>query len=400
MMPDENKPIEDSENQPKEEKDTDIPLWLQGLEHSEEQGENIDPEPSESIQSQWVKELDDNPQPEGLDFTDLEELTPKSDLPDWMDHLGNDFSEDADTLESLDQDQVAQPTAEEPDKALQVSVEDVSLEMEDQETTSPEFAEIVDELVNGTPDDKGFIEISEIEEDLDPVQELTDLEESVSDDEELPEWLQEMINEPDQVKLPPVEVDSFALEQTDLASEIEELPDSLADEPTQPVTIAKAEDAVENLPQPESEPSDESSPQDEGWIQEVDLVDVDEEETVAIQEVEAEEGEESPVVAPEAEISDAGLPEELLEAQTLLENGQISDAAHLFTHHATNPDYNHQIQAWLINAAECEAQGNSEIWETLGDLKLNDDDPQGALEAYNKAIQVFLDRKRADHDAQ
>lgn len=391
-MPDDNKPIEDSENQPKEEKDTDIPLWLQGLEHSDEQEEIGDPEPSETVQSQWVKEVDDDTQPEDPDFTDLEKLVPKSDLPDWMDHLGSDFPDDADTLRDI-----MEPSAEEPEEELHASALVGSLEMEDHEAASPEFAEIVDELENGMPDDKGFIEISEIEEDLDPVQELTALEASVSEDEELPEWLQEMINEPDQVELTPLEKDLTAQEQTDIISETEELPDTLADEPTQPMAISMAEATPQDLAEPAPEPSHESAPQDEGWVQEVELA--EEEEVSDFQEDEVEEVEEIPELIPETQIYETGLPDELLDAQALLESGQISSAAQVFARHTSNPDFNHQIQTWLINVAEGDAQGNSEVWETLGDLKLNDDDPQGALEAYNKAIQVFLERKRADHDA-
>ena len=388
-MPDENRTNDEINKKPNQEKDTEIPLWLQGIDENEVEETKQTPPVEDQPTDRWIKEIDEDLHLGETGTSIQEENTQKSDLPEWIDQVSNEdentptISALSDEESGLDMDQIQEGDLD--NRAIGIEHD---LEHANNETNG--FSEIIDEAQNEMPGDGGFIEISELSEVEE--QDLSDLDENLSDEEELPEWLKEMIHEPDPNLTTDVKEDLI-----DTLAEIDEENEILFDEPTQPVFTLTDESTSEEPILTENA--------EQVWITENEPVDIEqvpledhtgqpEQEAVIVETIES-----TPIPEPADKKSFLDeLPEDMLIGKSLLEKDQFSDAMRIFMNHADNPVLNNQIQAWLQESIEGQEETSSDLWEFLGDLKLKNDDSEGALSAYTDAINQLLQRKRDDHE--
>lgn len=115
-------------------------------------------------------------------------------------------------------------------------------------------------------------------------------------------------------------------------------------------------------------------------------------------EVEAPSLEESAVSIPEslqkegdqAEKSSPRLPEELIRAKEMLVSGETDEAVRLIRNLDERSTYSQEIKTWLTDTANDIEEPNVGFWELLGDIALEDEQPDIALDAYAHAIQSLL----------
>ena len=315
----------------------EIPLWLQGLEESSSDRSSPEPVPPD-LDSDWVTE---NVSPETLPIEGHQE---KSKAAGPHETEGAEFEIDLDAALGEQQNLSQITTDEEVNKPEVLTVDEVSVE-------------------------KGFIEIPEY--DLSEDSELTEKqdEEMIRDEEALPDWLHEMI----------AESPEFTLEET-IPSMVIEPDDEVVDEPTEPVDITQetlieveedlvveSEVPLEAIEEKEEKPDliAESIPDQPDSVEEIDL-------------------------EPEEEVQVGDLPSRLLFAKHLLDQGYIKRAAEIFSSFSGQPIYRKQIKDWLMQAADEEKETKSDLWETIGDIEMQNGDSELAFIAYAKAINFLL----------
>jgi len=324
--------LNNSEEFPKNE----IPLWLQGL----------DGLPSDSIdsgsESDWVKEgiTVNDPLPEG----------------------------------NIEQDQPEILDIEEPDEEITEFGEHYSDLHSSDLSVNPEETNNEDE-----PIEEGFIEISESDFGL----EQADLPDNpmLPDNEELPEWLHEMITEtpeslPEEL-IPPV------------MEEIKEIVEAV-DEPTEPMDITQEtvikveEESIELLDEP-------LLPLDETSVEEttLELSEALEEKPTEFS-LESEAGPEEEEKEEEEQQEEQDIPRMLMFAKYLLDEGDTTRAIEIFTSYMGQSLYRNQIKSWLVECAQREDIADSAIWESLGDIAMKEGESEQAFNAYTKSIQILV----------
>ena len=171
----------------------DIPLWLQGIEESKDEG-SISSEEENDAPDQWVKE---NPEETGdkFDAVDLSEeiIQNGEELPVWIEEVPGvptEVSSDSETagihengldISTLDQEELTPNDIELPQDE---TYEPMSVGDQEEKTQDPADPE---------PNEEDYFEISEAEfQDESP----TNKEVDSTNNEALPYWLQEMIAEP------------------------------------------------------------------------------------------------------------------------------------------------------------------------------------------------------------
>lgn len=193
---------DDNQDQPEEHHpQDDVPLWLQGLQEPESE-EDEKPESKSKSRTEgsdsWIKEIDQTSD-ENDDLAQLSDIHPieDDDLPEWLKEL---------TESELENSQIQAQVIEEFEEPQDITPEATSGadEITPNETAELEtHGQIEDRLIEDNleegPTDQGFIEISDFEIDkpgeIDyPVQIQ---EEYINKDKELPQWLKEMIAEPE-----------------------------------------------------------------------------------------------------------------------------------------------------------------------------------------------------------
>ena len=358
----------------------DIPLWLQGIE--EAQDEDTSPSIKEdNVTDQWIKEVPEDIRDirKSLNISE-DSMQEGEDLPNWIGEVP-----EIPSIEPSDQDdaksqeiELEEPKIEPEDNA---PIESQNLASHINENSSPdEISEYIHDTENKLPAEDQFIEISE----ADILEENQSNQDAMSsEDEELPYWLQEMIAEPSQnesVEGPPApgEIEEFLEEETELEGDL-------------------VEDIIikEVLPsQDSSQVVDESQISYEEIIEQdlTELMEEDNTKPVIIQSeipirteipfIEQEEVEE--------QIQPLEMPEDLENAKMLLDGGEYSEALRAINNSPEKNAYHDDIRSWLKTSVQEDADGNSEVWEAIGDIEMSEARTEEALSAYTKAIHALL----------
>ena len=206
-----------------------IPLWLQGLDNSEAEdkdGASNEKQP----EGAWKKELNDTPEE-----NPQEDKNPEKILPDWLSKLSDVEPEmpkimddqiadelnvkpevnkskteisDAEEItekveiknspvEDVSEPDISEPDISEPDFSEPDVSEPVVSEpvVSEPDVSQPDVSEPMDAPVNEDFKDEGFIEISEMDLTEKPNPDQLAFEEGLSEAEELPYWLKDMIVE-------------------------------------------------------------------------------------------------------------------------------------------------------------------------------------------------------------
>jgi hypothetical protein len=335
----EDKGKEENSQSPKNEQENEIPLWLQGLDDSETNNEPGNPKKEEPV-NQWVKEVDKDTSSGPISTEKNDAID--HDLPEWLDAVSEENNE------CFDKDGIDQTLPEEKFHNQETFVENMETGPSDQqsedevELINEEPFETSDESKSEPQEEKGFIEIEESEFEKSFSNEEINSIELKENDEDLPEWLKEMIGPPLESHEEPLSSDNSEAFQSQ-------------DEPTKPIEVRS-----EEQPFSDEEPAAESM-------------------------IEIKSSEEEPR---EPEIPD--LPEELLHARTLLDDQNVSDAANVFDTYIQKGVHIQTIKSWLQEYIKDDTDVSSHVWELLGDIATKEEKSTESLAAYSQAIQTLL----------
>jgi len=402
-----NQEMDESENQPDDPKNADIPPWLQGLDEPDEDDTN-----PIKAEDRWVKEIPeesliDRENPANL----VNDQNPENDLPDWMNELSqiDDTlpSEHEPTTKSID---VTEDAIGDNEGAFSIE-EDGLKELEHSHESSDIYMDTKDAPVNedaldDMTSEQGFVEISEISLNELPEAELSTSNEKIMEEEdedgedgeeELPQWLKEMIIEPS------------AIDNEEEASEEFEYDNE--EEITQPIIIT-SEDPFTNEPEellseeqslfsPDeielSEPSD-IAETEQAMLSESSENVIDEPVADAFEEQVFEEIE-VPTSEEFEELEQFEIPEQLQEAKMLLQDNKYQEATGILKGYLEEPVFLEHIEEWLQDIVESDhdkgAPGDVDIWEMLGDIAIKKEQPGDAFNAYIKAISSLLKNEEA-----
>lgn len=166
-----------------------IPLWLQGLDNTEEEDKGGATN-EEHAEGTWTKEVNDTP---GDDTQNNQQ--PEKILPDWLSTLSdvepempkimyNQKSEDPNTMPENNKSENTNFDADETTEKIEIK-----------NSPAEGVSEPKDRSVEENFSDEGFVEISEMDLTDKPEPDQLILDESLSEAEELPYWLKDMIVE-------------------------------------------------------------------------------------------------------------------------------------------------------------------------------------------------------------
>jgi hypothetical protein len=375
-----------------------------------ENGEALPGGPENQVANHWVKEIpDDSEMEDGGIVESLDNLSVnKGDLPDWINELSPADQENLST-------QGGNQENEENPEEIQIDTADVSmdnekiLEEDHNEDTSVDESENLDE---------GFVEISEYDlETVEKPDEEPQLpEDAVEVQEELPDWLEDMISEEQKPMVEEDEEKSF--DEKMLSS----------DEPTKPVpiieeTITDADqgEMIEEKPSGENLILDEINFEKTGSQIEdsIHIVEFDEQtdfepqelekdfsvkidqgitetpnEVVPVQVIdEIQDYEEIQENDEDWEIYDqqpVEIPKTLRFAKYLLDQGKIDQANQIFQTFISKADQMEAIKLWVTEAIDEGNLSQNKLWEILGDIAVKQSDHAEALADYTRSISLLL----------
>jgi tetratricopeptide (TPR) repeat protein len=372
------------ENKPSKE---DVPLWLQGLEDLEKIEDTTPLEKPESAKDAWVKEM-----PEELDdagkslMSDEESQLAQSGLPEWLREASEEEPTPLSTKDSSEDIEADAPiqddTIREESEPQQVGEGFIELESPhlapDQDIEGPSKPEI-------SPDDE-FVEI--------PMGEMKNQQDQevyheIEDNEDLPEWLKEMISEPEESAIEDAEVemarsaidDSTAQPAENFDLEIPQETEDRVDEALQtgigtPELETEAEDEIEKLS--EFTPDEETKP-------------------IEVQPALQDAADEDSV---EAFIEPTEAVEEALTleyAKYQFEQGNLKQAIEVIASIKDEPnnfEYLDEMEKILLEETKSSAKDYLDAWELLGDISLLKNKPDEAFKAYKEAIQLLLNSEK------
>lgn len=374
--------------------------------------ENLPGGPENEVTNHWVKEIPEDPEMdeerivESLDNISVN----KGDLPDWINELS---PADQGIYESDEDIHVYKENLE----SIQLDAQDLST---DEEKVLEEDHDEKIRADEPRSSDEGFVEISEydIEAFEEPEKEPRSLHNAVEEQEELPDWLEDMISE----------------EQQHAAEGEEKSFDEqffLSDEPTKPVPIIEEivpetyqEEMIEEIPSVENrildeinfeetesqmeesihivefdvESEEESQEVNEDFSIQIDqeMTEIPDEEAPAqvIDEIEDYEEIQEPDV--DWEIYDqqpVEIPKTLRFAKYLLDQGKIEQADQIFQTYITKADHLEEIKGWVTDAISDDDISQSKLWEILGDIAVKQSEHTEALSAYTRSISTLLKNK-------
>lgn len=337
----------------------EIPLWLQGLEEPKsEEIKDLDSEIQNEINQSdddWVRETTRESEPSQYEHFISEEETP----------IRNQTSYQQET------------EFEQPEE-------------------QPSFA---NEVLDYPQDEDNFMEISDLNISADPVPAFEMKEEMIPDDEELPDWLHEMIEE--ESEQPSKNLMSSFIENED------------KDEPTEPVVIthetqAEVFEPTDSLQEASIEELDQVLHQEETSTKEQELLNEQElgsitaptdfmepEEFQKQTDVDAFPG---PTPTEISKQDDVETPKTLRFAKFLLDQGDYRQAMEIIRTYTDKPAYLEKIKHWLTEAVADGSDMISDVWECLGDIALDEGDPEEAIAAYTKAITILLHSTEVHHE--
>jgi len=412
----------------------DIPLWLQGF-NDPEIDNSIEEDASNELKTNyWIDEIDHNEPFDEKISSEAKDDEPLDDaLPKWISELsrvegdGNLSSEDLTTHDNKDE---AIPLKE-------------PAEIDEEKYEGSELTEINS---NDSPTQEGFIEISSI-----GLENSDDVEPSVSDlqanaNEELPDWLQEMVSDPADQDLgdtSPVQIPE------EYKSEIEQSSPKHSQNAQPGYTIAQDTDFHQaEISEIEDYFLDESADEIDG-IREIsdsdgslkindDLINEDEEilhqelmESGTIQdtdetpdssfheEIEHLDDEKPQLLGDEAFLLSSEedtvpidlskttlepgkikanslrfLPQILLNARDKLSSDEVDQGLETIDIFIEENAYMEEISGWLEEITIRNNSTNHKFWETLGDLRLKNGEHQAAISAYAYATHLLIKMER------
>ncbi len=322
--------------------------------------------------------MDNNDQALTGNDKDRQEHKAKDEIPSWLQGLDEPYtegtsSEEKENIQSEDHwvkdaaDSIIEPSnqQEEEDQTRSNHIEDLNVNEQDYQPEQDDFVEISD-LVTNTGDDE--------------LQGLED--ETLTDNEELPKWLHEMIAEEPETPFEDT-IPSVVEEQEDALSGQPSMDEAVevkeqTDEPTEPIDI------TQETPVEQEEPPIE-----------IPTITFEREEPFP----EIDEGtDDLSVTVEEQEEQEPETPKTLRFAQFLLKQGDYNQAINIINTYIDKPEYLEEINDLLTDAVNDGADQNSAVWETLGDIALNKGDSEKAIRAYTKAINILLGRVEGNHE--
>lgn len=360
-------------------------------------------EPSESefnSSGQWVKEiLEKNNGEDNAVLEDLHNLPVKQgDLPDWINTLSQAGGDEQISDEHIEEEQ------ETPDAIHFKSMDDSWDTEADIEEKGYEQSEGLEENIQP---DEGFVEISQFDLEASDNLEKSEsgLNQQSEEQEKLPDWLEEMIEEPeteisenieleDEIFNPdeatkPVIITSIETEDEMVIDEqpIEAAP-LTTDLPVEEYEKQFTEDDVfiddqvaEDLSIAEEEiPPNEVPFEGEMLIEQLPSLEIEN-----VEEFDADEGDwhEEDLLSPE-------LPKSLKFAKYLLDQGEIEPSFEIFQTYVKKSEHLEEIKIWAMEAAAFDTEKNNLLWELIGDLSLKQNKPDEALSAYTRAISKLI----------
>jgi len=353
----------------------DIPLWLQGIEESKDEGATPGKEEIDAP-DQWIKEIPEETGEE-FDAVDLSEeiIQNGEELPEWIEEVPEkptEFSSESEItgiheneldISALELEEITPIDSQLPQDEI---IESMSIGDQEEKTQ---------DLVDPVPSEEDYVEISDSEiQDENP----TDQDMDTSNNEALPYWLQEMIAEPSE--------DEVAVQEPDVVGDEEFLDEALEDAPidTEISEEGSPTDQQDTLDEPQLADTEALEPKP------VDLMAEDNTKPVIVQSKE----EDTPDILDVVEESDLEeiqpFPDDLDNARRLLIEGNYSEAIEAINASEEKSHYKDDIRAWLLSAADSSSDGKSDVWEALGDLALSEENPEDALDAYAKAIHNLM----------
>jgi len=363
----------------------------------------------------WVREITDDAGRENEEIVESLDNTPvkKGDLPDWINELSPKTEEPFDLQENLlDEEELTKSAPfDSKEKYIESQYEQEDFDGEEGK----------DSLVGDDPHDDGFIEISEYDMNEDVDAELTpnSFEGPDEKQEELPDWLKEMIAE--EQKLSEEQIKKASVEAT-----------LMSDEPTKPVPVSETS-TTEELEEEKIDdqaavaPSlnlDEIAPENDQLQadENIHIIDFEDESEITeevlqkeppasfVQELsEISDLEEFPILIEESADSEVILiedteweqhdhlplsfPKALRFAKYLLDQGKIDPAYEIFQNYIAKSEHLPEIKAWVTEAKSEEQLSKSKLWEILGDIAQKQHDHVEALSAYTKSISFLLKKE-------
>lgn len=343
---------DDSKSDSQPERD-EIPLWLQGLEEQETEGEDVSI-PSEAPDGQWIKENEEHDLREPPHFE--EQDNSDTELPDWLNEMAQ-ANELSSPEENIDEEPIpadtpgGSPSSSHIEEfGLDVSSQMDANQMENHVDILPEnLQEIQQESQPETKPETGFIEISEFDIQISEDLEVRQTEMETPSSEEIPA-------ESYEASLPPLEEapSQERIDQQEFPTQPVPVVHQIEEEPAAPLQLVASE-----LP-PDQTPVTE-----------------DHQETG------------STAVEP------GDLPEDFLQAKEHMQQKNFSDAAATLRKYVAEASYLQQIKSILDEITDEETLDDSHFWELSGDVALKSNCPEEALVSYAKAIQVLLHSDRS-----
>ncbi|MDF1518864.1 MAG: hypothetical protein RQ728_00760 [Brevefilum sp.] len=380
----------------------------QDEEHNDEFSEMDDlPSEDETSESelnnsgQWVKEiLENTDEDDNAVLQDLQNLPVKQgDLPDWINTLSQSGGDEQISDEHIEEEQ-------EKSDAIHFKSLDDSWDTEEpiEENIQNEETEAVNEIVQP---DEGFVEISQF--DLEASDNLEKSEDEVNqqneEQEELPDWLEEMIEEPETEKSEKMEFEDEAFNPDEatkpvIVTSIEAEDEMVIDE--QPIEAAPlttdlpveeyekqfTEDEVfiddqvaEDLSIAEEEiPPDKAPFEGEMLIEQLPSLEIEN-----VEKFDSDEGDWHEEILLSSE-----LPKSLKFAKYLLDQGEIEPSFEIFQTYVRKSEHLEEIKTWAKEAAAADKEKSNLLWELIGDLSLKQNKPDEALSAYTLAISKLI----------
>ncbi len=377
----------------------------------EELHEDKPDEIEENEINHWVREISDDADLQDEDIVESLENVPvsKGDLPDWINELSPRDPE------FFDSDEESRESKNQPEY-IEMESKDDSLDT-DNDNGSDHDEEQKDFADNPDDSEEGFVEISELDlnSESEPKTGSTQSEERSDEQEELPDWLEDMISE-----------------QPEQSSEKEEINSEerifMNDEPTKPVPIIEdsvstddeQQEVEEKFVTPNLTLDEIEITESESQIEEIIHI-VDFNEDTSLEELKTDEEldhgsdqeplelsdeEETPSLVEESLDEDdvilveedwephdqesLGIPKSLRFAKYLLDQKEIEPAYKIFETYINKSDYLEEIKTWITDAINNENSSESKLWELLGDIALQKNEHNEALSAYTKSIKILL----------
>jgi hypothetical protein len=374
----------------------EIPYWLQGFEESiPDETTPIESDTKEG--ESWIKEsgnaASDEDLPPGSD-DEVETSSPQID----------NFDEPQSPDSVLEETEVEKEEVSEDETSFENEItgalddHEITDEIEIDAFAADELAEPVEPEPDELPSPEGFVDISDLDLSEPPHQEDEAILEVEAKEGELPEWLQEMISEPETpdfkesepAQLPEEELVEESVDALDINWEKEHLEDVI----------------VENEPSPLEDV-------DEMDITEVDqdletIIAIADEDTTPISTIKTEDissdEEELEAINLDSDEQPGKLSETsevkytLEDLKSYLNQKDIQQALNIVNELDDEITDFDEITPLLLEAAENDAPNNSDLWEVIGDIALKQNKSYDALVAYAKAIKYLFAKSEADDE--